>query len=152
MSSKSYKPAKLFTVDQANAALPLVRAIVGDVVRLSRAMIERRQRLDLLTTGRDVDHGDPYGDELAQIEEELEKDSLQLQEYVNELCELGVEPKSLPDGLVDFPSEMDGRIVYLCWKYNEPEVHFWHELDGGFSGRQALTAGVAADGDDILGG
>jgi hypothetical protein len=36
---------------------------------------------------------------------------------------------------------MDGRLVYLCWKYDEPEVLYWHELDAGFAGRQPLTCG-----------
>ena len=145
MSLEAYNPSKLFTVEQANAALPYVRAIVTDVMRLSQSMIERRQRLDHLTAGRDMESGDPYHDELAQIEDELEKDSGQLQEYIQELTQLGVEPKSLPDGLVDFPSEMDGRIVYLCWRYDEPDVQFWHELAAGFSGRQSLAAPVGAD-------
>ena len=58
---------------------------------------------------------------------------------------LGVEPKGAVDGLVDFPSMMDGRIVFLCWKLGEAEVTHWHELDAGFSGRQSLVAGSVAD-------
>ena len=112
--------AKLFTVEQANAALPLVRAITADLVRLSREVIERRERLALLAA-RHVGHAkDPYAEELAQIEEELDKDSQQLQAYVEELRELGVEPKSGPEGLVDFPAMIDDRLVYLCWKLGEP--------------------------------
>ena len=127
--------------------LPLIRAITGDLVQLSRDIIERRQRLDHLTVGREVEVGDPYSDELAQIEDELEKDSLRLQEYVAELRQLGVEPKSAPEGLVDFPAMMDGRLVYLCWKYGEPEVVYWHDLDAGFAGRQPLTAGSLPGGE-----
>jgi hypothetical protein len=82
-----------------------------------------------------------YSEELAQIEEELEKDGQQLHVYVEELRDLGVEPKNGPEGLIDFPSQMDGRIVYLCWKLGESEVLHWHELDAGFRGRQSLVAG-----------
>jgi hypothetical protein len=84
-----------------------------------------------------------YTEELAQIEEELDKDSEQLQAYVDELRELGVEPKSGPEGLVDFPSLMDDQIVFLCWKLGEPEVTHWHAIDAGFAGRQSLVAGTA---------
>ena len=63
-----------------------------------------------------------------------------LQEFVDELRDLGVEPKNGPDGLIDFPSMMDGRLVYLCWKLGEPEVQHWHELDAGFAGRHSLMA------------
>ena len=77
--------------------------------------------------------------ELAEIEKDLERDTRRLQEYIAELRQLGVEPKG-PDGLVDFPSMMDGRVVYLCWKLGEPEILFWHEVEEGFAGRQPLTA------------
>jgi len=146
---------KLFTVDEANAALPLVRAIVKDLAELSREVIERRGRLQQLSPVRSVpseagDDEDPYASELAQIEEELEKDSRRLQEYVGELRELGIEPKNGPEGLVDFPSLLDGRVVYLCWKLDESEIMHWHEVDGGFAGRQPLTAdSVAGGGSDL---
>jgi hypothetical protein len=142
-----YRPTKLFTVEQANAALPLVRAITSDLVRLSREVMDRRERLALLSAGRSSSAKDLYSEELAQIEEELDKDGEQLQVYVDELRELGVEPKSGPEGLVDFPSLMDDQIVFLCWKLGEPEVTHWHAIDAGFAGRQSLVAGSACTGD-----
>lgn len=145
--SDADRPSKLFTVEQANAILPLVRAITADLVQLSREVMDRRERLALLSAGRKATAKDPYTEELAQIEEELDKDSEQLQAYVDELRELGVEPKSGPEGLVDFPCLMDERIVLLCWKLGEPEVTHWHELDAGFAGRQSLVAGSAVAGD-----
>jgi hypothetical protein len=145
MASLEYKPTKIFSVDEANRALPLVRAIVSDLTRLSREVIERRQRLAHLTAGRNLEAGDPYGDELAHIEQELEKDAIKLQEYVDELRQLGVEPKG-PEGLVDFPAMIDDRLVYLCWKLGEPEVLYWHEIDAGFAGRQPLAAGSISGG------
>jgi hypothetical protein len=144
----NYRPRRLFTIEQANQMLPLVRAIATDMSQLSREVIERRERLATLLAGRAPNQADPYRSELAQIEEELERDTERLHEYVEELLALGVEPKNGLEGLCDFPAEMDGRIVYLCWKLGEPEVLHWHELDAGFAGRQALTAGsVAAESD-----
>ncbi|HEY1600883.1 MAG TPA: DUF2203 domain-containing protein [Pirellulales bacterium] len=134
---------KTFTVESANASLPLVRAIVTDLAALSRDVVDRRERLSLLLAGRERGVQDPYGEELSQIEEELEKDSQRLQEYVEELRQLGVEPKNGPEGLVDFPAILDGRPIYLCWKLGEPEVLHWHDLDAGFRGRQPLTASAA---------
>jgi hypothetical protein len=144
MTSEPYRPRKLFTVEQANAILPLVRAITADLVRLSREVIERRERLALLSNPRSTGAKDPYAEELAQIEEELQKDGQQLQAYVQELRELGVEPKSGPEGLIDFPCMLDDRLVFLCWKLGESEVLHWHELDAGFRGRQSLVAGSLA--------
>ena len=146
MPSRGKKEGRLFTVEQANATLPLVRAICTDLAQLARDVMERRHRLALLTAGRELKTGDPYSDELANMESELERDALRLQGYVEELRELGVEPKGALEGLVDFPAEMDGRVVNLCWRLGEPEVLYWHDLDSGFSGRQPLTAGSVAEG------
>ena len=143
MTSNEYKPARLFTIEQANAMLPLVRAITSDLASLAQDVVERRHRLAFLTAGREHKKGDPYSDELAQIELEIQRDGQRLVEYVNELRELGVEPKGAVDGLVDFPAEMEGRIVFLCWKLGEPEVLHWHDLESGFAGRQSLVAGVS---------
>jgi hypothetical protein len=146
MSAHEYHPARLFTIEQANAMLPLVRAITSDLATLAKDVVERRHRLALLTAGRDPKPGDPYSDEISQMEVELERDARRLQEYVDELRELGVEPKGAVEGLVDFPCLMDGRTAFLCWRLGEPEVLYWHELDGGFSGRQPLTAGSVSGG------
>ncbi len=142
---RPYRPKKIFTVEQANATLPLVKAITADIVELSRDVRERRQRLGELSNSPQPREGDPYAEEVAHVEEELARDTQRLQDFVAELREIGVEPKSGPDGLIDFPCEMDGRIVYLCWKLGEPEILYWHELDAGFAGRQPLTAGSLSD-------
>jgi hypothetical protein len=136
----SSQSRKYFTVEQANAMLPLVRVIVKDLADLSRDVIDRRERLAHLLAGRNGQATDVYREELVQIEEELEKDGLRLREYVEELQRLGIEPKNGPEGLVDFPTLVDGHEAYLCWKLGEPEVLFWHDLEAGFAGRQSLTA------------
>ncbi len=150
MSTRGYLPDKIFTIEQANAMLPLVRAITSDLTVLAREVVERRHRLDVILAGRDLKSGDPYAEELALVESELDRDEIRLKGYIDELRELGVEPKGAVEGLVDFPSLLEGRLVYLCWKLGEPEVTHWHELDGGFAGRQSLVAGVA--GSDEEGG
>jgi hypothetical protein len=155
MPADDYRPARLFTIEQANAMLPLVRAITSDLANLAGEVMERRHRLAMLTAGRELKAGDPYADELAQTQTDLERDVERVREYLAELRALGVEPKGAMEGLVDFPSLMDGRMVYLCWRLGEPEVLHWHELDAGFAGRQSLAAGSVAEGyggDDLLSG
>jgi hypothetical protein len=142
---------KVFSVDEANRMLPLVRAIVSDLVRLSSEVTERRHRLNHLLAGREREAEDVYSEELAEVERGLSRDTQRLRGYVEELRQLGVEPKG-GEGLVDFPSEMDGRPVYLCWKLGEPEVLYWHDLDAGFAGRQPLAVdSVGAGGPDGAG-
>lgn len=144
MTDNSKTNRKYFTVERANAMLPLVRAIVKDLAELSRDVIDRRDRLAHLLAGRNGQSTDVYSEELVQIEEELEKDGRRLRDYVEELTKLGLEPKNGQEGLVDFPTLIDGREAYLCWKLDEPEILYWHDLDAGFAGRQHLTAGAGA--------
>jgi hypothetical protein len=144
MSKRLQKLEKKFTVEEANATLPLVRAITRDLVELSQEVAERELRLAELVGGRKLRAGDPYADELLESTKGIEKDMARLQGFVDELRELGVEPKSALDGLIDFPSRLDGRQVYLCWKLGEPELMYYHERDAGFAGRKPLPAAVAA--------
>jgi hypothetical protein len=57
---------------------------------------------------------------------------------LSQLDQTGVLLKGIDEGLLDFPSERDGRVVYLCWRMGEDTISFWHEVDTGFSGRQPL--------------
>ena len=149
MKSAAHKK-KYFTVEEANQMLPLVRAIVEDIVELFRDVHDRRERLSRVrqlpgASGRD--EKSVYNEELLQIEEDLDKDITKLEGYVDELQGLGIELKDFVSGLVDFPSKMDGREVYLCWRLGEDEVGYWHELDAGFQGRHSLLEGsVPGDG------
>ena len=139
MSAK-LAPRTLFTVASANKALPLVRAIVQDIVELYVDVREREQRLNALrpaSTGKQQPD-DPYSEEVEQIRTELEKDVEKLEGFVEELTELGVEFKDPVMGLVDFPANLNGQDVFLCWKLGEPSVGFWHTHDAGFQGRLPL--------------
>ena len=141
----SEQPARVFTIEQANAMLPLVRAITADLTALAHDVVDRRQRLASFAKRKPNAASDPYADELSSMQQAVAEDSQRLQGYIDELRRLGLEPKGALEGLVDFPALIDGKLVYLCWKLGEPEVTHWHELDAGFAGRQSLVAGVAAE-------
>ncbi|HEV8059169.1 MAG TPA: DUF2203 domain-containing protein [Gemmataceae bacterium] len=142
-SSETSKSPKLFTAAEANAMLPLVRAIVKDIVSRAKDLRDRQERIDRIRTSKATASGDVYAAEIGQAEQELERDQDQLLECQAELAALGVELKDFFSGLIDFPSRMDDRIVYLCWRFDEPSVAFWHELDAGFAGRQKLVPDCA---------
>jgi hypothetical protein len=133
------KKRKYFSLEEANKALPLVKAIVSDIVRQYRLVEGLQQRLSSVHRDRRRPSEDLYSEELAHSQNELEAEEEKLRTFIEELKNLGVELKS-EDGLCDFRSMMDGREVYLCWRLGEPEVMYWHELDAGFAGRQPLTA------------
>jgi hypothetical protein len=133
---------KYFTVAEANAMLPLVRAIVDDIVNLYNDVQERRDRLARVrqAPGHRRDD-DSYDEEVQQIEDEIEKDNDRLNEFGDELRRLGVELKDPVAGLVDFLTLIEGREAFLCWKLGEGEISYWHELNAGFGGRQSLLEG-----------
>jgi hypothetical protein len=113
---------KSFTLIEATRALPLVRAIVKDVVDRYSQIRELVERIN----------GQPGRVELQDRLEEL-KDELMAN--VDELHQLGVELKSFEMGLVDFYSERAGQGIYLCWKLGEEKISWWHTLEDGYSGR-----------------
>lgn len=135
---------KYFTAAAANRMLPLVRAIVQDIVDLNRDLAERSQRLENLQSAAGTNRRrgeDLYSEEVDQMQRDLSQDSERLQGFVRELENLGVEFKDPGKGLVDFPTVINGKDAFLCWRLGEPEVGYWHPLDGGFLSRRSLTDG-----------
>jgi hypothetical protein len=128
---------KLFTVDEANAMLPLLRSILRDVTRLAHDLRERHQTLLRLQSSGNLDKA--HEEEIQQLNEVFERDQERMREYEHELRSLHIELKDYDSGLIDFPCWMNGREVYLCWRLDEPTVAHWHELDSGFAGRQKLN-------------
>jgi hypothetical protein len=146
MTHKHAKRREFFSIEQANAMLPLIHAIVTDLTELSRDVNDRRSRLSYLLASRNPNDHDLYHEELVQIEQELEKDTRRLQDYREELRALGVDSENGPDGFVDFPAFSDGQKIYLCWKLGEDEVLFWHAPGAGCGRRHLLTAESVAGG------
>ena len=127
---------KLFTVESANRTLPLIRKIVADIVRNYATWEERVQELEVLNAGARSEETDAR---TVVLEREIARLAADVQGCLRELKELGVEFKGYDTGLIDFPSEMGDRRVYLCWRLGEPSVAYWHEIDAGFAGRQPLA-------------
>lgn len=127
---------QLFTVDQANRTLPLVRKIVEDIVREHRRWQEAIVELDLLGSGPQVAQSEPR---VEAIERKIQGIAREIDAFQVELEAIGIQLKDRRVGLIDFPSELDGRPVLLCWQLGEPSVQFWHDADSGFAGRQPLS-------------
>ena len=127
---------QLFTVDHANRTLPLVRRIVEDVVRSHRRWQEAIVELDLLVPGARADLPDPRA---VALEREIQAIARDIDQFQGELDALGIQLKDRRIGLIDFPSEMDGRRVLLCWRLGEPSVQYWHDEQAGYAGRRPLS-------------
>jgi hypothetical protein len=131
-------PSQDFTPEQANALLAEVRPLAERLVRhrrsLSRAQAARTRIVSRIAgNGAGIDAG-----ELADLDERIGKELTGIARCVNAIHELGAVVKDPDEGLVDFPSRVDGRDVYLCWKVGEDAIEYWHGIDEGFAGRKPL--------------
>jgi Uncharacterized conserved protein len=126
---------RLFTVDEANRMLPLVRRIVSDAVRDYWRWQDKVQEFEVAALRSTVENPDETAEQLQRHATRLAEE---IDGYIEELHDLGVLFKGFDTGLVDFASEMDGRPVLLCWQLGEDSIRFWHEPDAGFIGRQPL--------------
>ncbi len=129
---------RLFTTAEANAALETVRPLAEELVERSaklREAVEERQSLVQAAGGNG---GGTRPGRLVALAETIQHEQTELARCVAELDAAGVQVKDLTSGLLDFPSERDGEEILLCWRVGEPEVAWWHTLDGGFAGRRPL--------------
>ena len=122
---------KLFTVEEANALLPTLREILGDVAFHRDAMREKAPHLEPILRSAGANGGGRVGSEYGV-------EAYNLYRAIERIRTLGVLLKDLDAGLLDFPHERDGRVVFLCWQPPEESVAFWHEIDTGYQGRQPL--------------
>ena len=128
---------RLFTVHEANALIPKLELIMSRLQRHGAtlsAQIEEvahatSQPPETLTTTQLIE----LRPELTPVIEELEA-------LLAEIEACGGELKGLDLGLVDFPTEIGGEVVLLCWQYGEKEIAYYHSRQAGFSGRKPLNA------------
>jgi hypothetical protein len=127
-----YRYKKHYTVEEARALLPQVRAWLERLQRLRDEVYEAEQRLATLTEGgRDVG-----GEWVHRWVRALVTAHQTLREFLRREIQI----KDLDRGLVDFPAIREGREVFLCWEQGEPDIEFWHDLDAGYAGREPLES------------
>lgn len=125
-------PARYFTVEEANALLPEIRPLVAELMEKQAAIANQRQSLGRV--GRDFHNnvGSALASAMTQEFTAVETLQQRIQAYGCVLKNPGV-------GLLDFLADMNGRDVYLCWKYDEPAITHYHDLHTGFNGRIPLN-------------
>lgn len=123
---------KLFTLQEANELLPDVAVNLKEIKRLYSTIAVYRESARAAAGSSEFGGGMLGGSRYVQALYETGK-------ITTELDELGIQLKDYSRGLIDFPSEKDGRIILLCWQLGEEErIEWWHELEAGFAGRQPL--------------
>lgn len=121
---------KHYTVEEARALLPDVRGWLTRLQQLRRRLTNLDARLSqLIEGGNDV--GGPSVHDMVRLLAELN-------EVLQQFRSRDIQIKDLDRGLLDFPSIMNGREVFLCWEQDEDDIEFWHDLDTGYAGREKL--------------
>lgn len=133
--------ARLFTVKEAEATLPLVNRVVGDLLAAYPRWKEAVARYELLA-GAARAAEEPA---LQAARELVTRLAEKISDYLVELEQIGCVFKGFEAGLVDFYALKDDRLVFLCWQPGEDHITHWHEVDAGFAGRQPIDAHMLAE-------
>jgi len=129
------KAERTFRLDEANAIVPRLQILME---RLQRGALRLQEEMRDLARATGVDPMALSPEHLLRERPAARTLVEELDAIVHEIEESGAHLKDVELGLVDFPTEREGELVYLCWQFGEPEVAFWHRLDEGFAGRQPL--------------
>ena len=130
---------KTFTLDEAQAMLPLVESLLNRVMEAKQAaeqidseLSDISRRIHVLG-GMHIDVA-----RIAVRRSEMQKHVERARESLGELDDIGVQVKDLDTGLLDFPCRIDDEVVLLCWKSGEPAIGHWHTVESGFKGRRPI--------------
>jgi hypothetical protein len=119
---------KTYTVQEANALLPYLAPTLTELRDKFEDAAEIRVAIVRSSpTNGGSKHRERWSKVLARVAELLDR-----------LREWEIVLRDISTGLVDFPSVIDGREAFLCWKLGEDEIAFWHSPDDGFQGRRPL--------------
>jgi hypothetical protein len=133
---------QVFTLEEANALVPRLNVLVGAQVDRRTAIEERLERLakrlGAVPDAIQVEAGDDA--EVRGLKEEIIASVDAYQSGWRDVEALGAVLKDARLGLLDFYGHVDGKAVWLCWKYGETAVTHYHGLTEGFSGRKPIEA------------
>lgn len=130
---------KTFTLDEAQALLPVLESLLGRAIEAKDAATElEEQQTELMR--RILLSGGLLVDKAAVKRRKITLAALiqRAKDSLEEINAIGVQVKDIDIGLLDFPCVIDGETVLLCWKRGEPRIGFWHRMEDGFAGRQPI--------------
>ncbi len=124
---------RYFTLPEANETLTAIRPLVDEIQAIRQEILARQPEVWPVVE-RSAGNGG------SQAASEMIKEFERLDVLVHQIQETGALFKDINIGLLDFPALKDGREVYLCWKYGEEDIAFWHEIEEGYAGRQPIES------------
>lgn len=130
---------RTFTLNEAQTMLPIIEALLKRAQSAARLAAQVEGELQDLSQ-RIFLNGGMHVDitAVAKRRGQREKAVQEAKDTLAEMDAIGVQVKDLETGLLDFPFQLDERIVLLCWKQGETSITHWHTMEDGFAGRQPL--------------
>ena len=135
---------RTFTLDEAQELLPVLESLLRAAISAKKLMDEVEAEQQALNH-RIFLNGGMFLDvvPLARRKAERGKAEQRAKDSLAEIDAIGVQVKDLKIGLLDFPCEVDGQIVLLCWKLGEKSIAHWHGTDEGFAGRKPIDERIS---------
>ena len=125
----------ILTLDEARRRLPRIRPHIVALMEISTELVDLNNTLQNLSH-RTGDHEHERKTLVARSQDLMKSYETEMK-AVNDL---GATIKDPTTGLLDFYAWKDDDLVFLCWKYGEDTIRFWHRLDTGFQGRRPVEA------------
>jgi hypothetical protein len=123
--------AEYFSLETANEVLVQIRPMIAELLELRKEILEKQPQAWPVIERSSGNGG-------GKIASELVHSFNRIDGLVRAINATGAILKDVNSGLVDFLAVRDGREVYLCWRFGEPEIQYWHDIEAGFAGRQPI--------------
>ncbi len=135
---------RTFTLDEAQTLLPVLESLLRTAIA-GKALIEQVEAEQQALSHRIFLNGGTFLDivPLARRKAERTKAEQRAKDAIAEIDSIGVQVKDLDIGLLDFPCEVEGQVILLCWKLGEKSITHWHGTQEGFAGRKPIDERIA---------
>ena len=135
---------RTFTLDEAQSLLPVLESLLRTAIA-GKSLIEQVEAEQQALSHRIFMNGGTFLDivPLARRKAERTKAEQRAKDAIAEIDSIGVQVKDLDIGLLDFPCEVEGQVILLCWKLGEKSITHWHGTQEGFAGRKPIDERIA---------
>ncbi|OGW87144.1 MAG: hypothetical protein A3C35_03130 [Omnitrophica bacterium RIFCSPHIGHO2_02_FULL_46_11] len=128
---------KVFTLEETNRLLPVLSGLISDLHAKRDRVADIEVEIDALELVNDHT-GEAVPEGLERLVEKHRETITEFYEVVEQIHSYGCFLKDVNLGLIDFYGMVDGQVVYLCWRFGEDRVGFWHEIGSGYTDRKPL--------------
>jgi hypothetical protein len=132
---------KLFTVEEANSLVPFLQETLDTLQKQVRDVVRLKRQIEVLNLICDS----PVSQQNLDFQEYVQKTALyhqligQADALIREVRVRGCLLRDVHTGIVDFYAEMDGKVVFLCWRRGETVITFWHPVGEGYGQRRHIA-------------